>query len=1228
MPRFSIRRRDAGLVRIALIVTVASYAGLAECEGRAAPAQPSADGSAVRYQREPGSVRASSPLETKATQAKKRAAAERKRTASHARPVGQREAIADKVAGAQIEVLERLIRDTDPAHAEYPDLLFRLAELHLSRKAYFEQSAGALDAVIHAHAEAKRAQDAKRERAAQRHHRQSARTAGEAAVRVYRLLVDTPRHATYKRLDAALYYYALELGELGRESEMQKTFARLVQEFPTSPFVPNVYLAFGDLKFSQGEIADALRLYTSIVDGYPDSPVYAYALYKIAWCHLNPLGTADPRYDVSLDHFVATVRATLKGKAGSEENGRFLRRDARRDLVRAYVHAGKPSQAWKFFSGIGEGPTPAESMAREMMVRLAEAYFGEGKYVESSAVYHDLQARFSDDPNVCAWQARVVINALATDDKAIQWKEAKRLTERWRVFATRDGIAKQDRVRCKNDTRATLVQLATTWHDEADKTGRQETYDHAQEAYAAFLDLFAEEKSSYEMAYYHAELLWQQATRLTDAARSSQDRERAKQRFAEAHTAFVHVLERAPKGRFAKDAAYAQMLAMKNALDYDETATSRRGCALASDGRCLETTRGDAAGRHERIPYSTENAAMLAAYDRYAKFITDGKDQELPKILYHRAKLMVEHNAFDDARPVLEKLVVRFDGTIYAAWGAEMLLDVLAIAWGDEKHTQPQRDRAAADLERWARRLEGLKLWKHREADRVRSQVPLLVSAVVWRRAEDARERGEFELCAKHYLDIHNAFDDHDRADELLFNAARCLDAAYMVGSAIRARETLIEHHPSSKLAKQTLRELAENYQAIAFYDKAADRFERYASAHAKDDYAAQALQNAYLFRLGLGDGDQARKNLEHYEKMFRRKDPARAAEIFWSKHAILDEDEARLDHAREYIATYGTKGGVDRLVVAHAVAGQIAWRRSCGRELLHDTCVTMKRRRATAGDDTRRRAQELRRRMSGIPNRCGSDERAVITIHPRDPKLAEAAQQHFEQIVKLARQDVGVPSDDTARLEAFRNAFGMALVYRADRKYEDYLSLEMPTELDFGTEHMWKKGTGVPRLEREYEAAMKRRADTVARFEGFHRRKMALAHELLEAYGDVKRSSSPHWMLAAAARNAMVAQNYADQLYRAPVPAAIKTQEMYEDYCDELGLKAEEPEKLATESFRYCLERSTAFRYWNEFSRLCEEEMQQRDPDKYPATNEIFGQPRYTDIRLDHVGVKTDLSG
>ena len=43
--------------------------------------------------------------------------------------------------------------------------------------------------------------------------------------------------------------------------------------------------------------------------------------------------------------------------------------------------------------------------------------------------------------------------------------------------------------------------------------------------------------------------------------------------------------------------------------------------------------------------------------------------EEAYKILFHRALMMIEHNRFDEAQPVLERLLAKHDGTVFSVWG-------------------------------------------------------------------------------------------------------------------------------------------------------------------------------------------------------------------------------------------------------------------------------------------------------------------------------------------------------------------------------------------------------------------------------------------------------------------------------------------------------------------------------------------------------------------------------
>ena len=91
---------------------------------------------------------------------------------------------------------------------------------------------------------------------------------------------------------------------------------------------------------------------------------------------------------------------------------------------------------------------------------------------------------------------------------------------------------------------------------------------------------------------------------------------------------------------------------------------------------------------------------------------------------------------------------------------------------------------------------------------------------------------------------------------------ARAYQAARLVAKAINVRRALLSYDEklklNSPLAKKATYEIGGNYQAIAVYDQAADWYEKYAFADPKAEKADQALSDAVILRLGLGQPEKA----------------------------------------------------------------------------------------------------------------------------------------------------------------------------------------------------------------------------------------------------------------------------------------------------------------------------------------------------------------------------------
>lgn len=317
-------------------------------------------------------------------------------------------------------------------------------------------------------------------------------------------------------------------------------------------------------------------------------------------------------------------------------------------------------------------------------------------------------------------------------------------------------------------------------------------------------------------------------------------------------------------------------------------------------------------------------------------------------------------------------------------------------------------------------------------------------------------------------LDVHA----QEPEDEKLFNEAASRELAGDIGVAVRLRVQLLDRFPQSDLAEPTLVALARTYAAIAYYDDAAERYEQYAQLYPNSKDAPEALQNAYLFRVGLDQTDAALRDLDEYERLYARKDPDMAARIFWSRSELLDTAKQRREHALEYIQRHGRGGSVDRWLVAEAVVAQIDWRSSCAEPLLFDSCITI--------DD------------------------AVVTVHARKRKLASEAQARFDRILSaIQKSSIQIPEYEYERQRSFLDAWAMALVYQADADYEDFLRLGVPKKLD-------REGS---------------------RLREFVEHKLELGTELAERYAAVKAVRSWRWQSVAMARVGMLYETFADQL-------------------------------------------------------------------------------------------------
>lgn len=260
-----------------------------------------------------------------------------------------------------------------------------------------------------------------------------------------------------------------------------------------------------------------------------------------------------------------------------------------------------------------------------------------------------------------------------------------------------------------------LLVAATVRHDEVSKGPDPMAFTDVLDDYDAFLDACPAHPDYGVAAYYAAEAQWALATALHNAG----DLEASRRQFDHATARFDEALEAGVE--MAEDAAYGHLSGTKNA-----TAWAPRESASCEGEGCDDFA---------FVPYDATDARVLAAWERYAEVVGRPLKSD-PAEQLSMATLRMQHNDFDRARPDLQELTIHAAGTEPGLRAAEMLADVLTIAWTRPGLTAEERLRRGDVLDDWLAKIAATDTHDMDGANRLRDAIVVLRKGVEHQRQE------------------------------------------------------------------------------------------------------------------------------------------------------------------------------------------------------------------------------------------------------------------------------------------------------------------------------------------------------------------------------------------------------------------------------------------------------------------------------------------------------------
>jgi TolA-binding protein len=717
----------------------------------------------------------------------------------------------------------------------------------------------------------------------------------------------------------------------------------------------------------------------------------------------------------------------------------------------------------------------------------------------------------------------------------------------------------------------------TEYHQEAQKTRQVETSRLARDIYKQYVDAYASSSdpefvsdSAFNLRFFYAEILW--ALEEWEAAAAEYD----------AVVAFK--IPDRDSAREVSNEQYRKSASFAAVLAYDKLVKIERGQIAKSDlkdGQKVDENKykGDVekkrivkkdAKERQEEPLTRFEDRLVAACDTYNSLYPNNPDEV--DLRYQAAVILYDRNHFVDSARRFGEIIAKFPEERRSRDAADLTMFVLESReeWfelnklsrqfqGNKKLTKPGTDFAA----RVAKVVEGSQYkW---------------VDEIVYRKEKNPKKAAQL------FTEFVTEFPKSENADRALTYAMIIFQEAAELDRGVEAGERVLREYPDSVFALKVRYTLANFYEQMAEFRKAAEMYEAFVQAYdtalkeglggkkapgAKKvakaptkkpvatatasaepppvpknpkeaerqqllteagEWVADAMFNAGLWWEGVGESQKAIAAYGAYMQRFRdRKDvPQLAFNI-----ALIHEKDGRMAEAARAFGSFGEVYAKD----SRTSAGQIYLAKY--RELL-----AFRQLKETLQQAERVKPEQLK------------DVRQAIE-HTQDELLRRWASLSEEE------------KKDVRLLDAYAHARFMAL------------------------EPLWSRYMGI-----RFSKVSTIRRDLAA--------KQREIQKVEKAYAEVLAVGSGEWGIAALTRIGLAYSDFARNIIDSPDPKGLDEDQlaMYRGELENLALPLEDK---STEALEKALEKAYELAIYNEWTLAAQDQLNRYRPGSYAQVRQV----------------------
>lgn len=244
-------------------------------------------------------------------------------------------------------------------------------------------------------------------------------TAQDKAIAYYITLKD--KYPSYQQRDEVLYYLAYEYERANERDLARVQYFELVQNAPTSPYVPRAYFAFGELfsnearqEPSKWQLA-AMSYQETVARASPGEPSVGFARYRLAQVHHGTGEHARALGELTQTLAWATEHVDTPGTSALVDA-------ARRDLVLAFAQVGDPKMAFDFFRPLSGDSGDSVTRTVGMMLELVSDLVAGEHADDAASVMLELLSKVGKDRDarVCQQPPESISTALHAASNAAE----------------------------------------------------------------------------------------------------------------------------------------------------------------------------------------------------------------------------------------------------------------------------------------------------------------------------------------------------------------------------------------------------------------------------------------------------------------------------------------------------------------------------------------------------------------------------------------------------------------------------------------------------------------------------------------------------------------------------------------------------------------------------------------------------------------------------------------